>query len=321
MTRDIIAETGYLFLGSRMKRLAERLQADALRIFREAGNGDLQPAYCAVLAALDIEDRVPVNTLVEQLGISQPAVTRSVTGMKDQGLVTLDADPSDQRIRLVTLTNKGRALIANLRLTAWRHIRDGAQNLSSEVEGDVLSMLDTLEDQLAEASLGERSQPNPNLSIVDYSPELANRFYRINEEWISSMFVMEDTDKAVLSDPDGQIIEKGGRILFVRSKGNGIIGTGALMPVDDQGSFELTKMGVLSKSRGEKAGEFLLAALINLAKEIGARKLFLLTNAKCEAAIHLYEKLGFRHDKTIGDTYAVKYQRCDVAMIYPLPEA
>ena len=35
MSQDILAERDYLFLGSRMKRLAERLQADATRIIAE----------------------------------------------------------------------------------------------------------------------------------------------------------------------------------------------------------------------------------------------------------------------------------------------
>jgi len=38
----------------------------------------------------------------------------------------------------------------------------------------------------------------------------------------------------------------------------------------------------------------------------------------CAAAIHLYEKLGFRHDAGIMADYGARYARCDVAMRYAL---
>ena len=45
-------------------------------------------------------------------------------------------------------------------------------------------------------------------------------------------------------------------------------------------------------------------------------KVYLLTNRKCEAAIHLYEKLGFVHDAEIMAKFGARYERCDVAMSY-----
>ena len=79
-------------------------------------------------------------------------------------------------------------------------------------------------------------------------------------------------------------------------------------------SYELTKMGVRPEAQGRKAGEFLLAAVIQRARDLGANPLYLLTSKKCEAAIHLYEKLGFQHDAEIMASYGARYQRCDVAM-------
>src|SRR5450830_338422 len=81
-------------------------------------------------------------------------------------------------------------------------------------------------------------------------------------------------------------------------------------------SFELTKMGVRASARGLKVGEFLLRAVIDRALDIGAEPLYLLTNKKCEAAIHLYEKAGFEHDAAIMARYGARYERCNVAMRY-----
>ena len=75
-------------------------------------------------------------------------------------------------------------------------------------------------------------------------------------------------------------------------------------------------MGVRESVRGQKAGEFLLSAIIERAGSLKADPLYLLTSSKCAPAIHLYEKLGFVHDAQIMEQYGARYQRCDVAMRY-----
>jgi GNAT superfamily N-acetyltransferase len=154
------------------------------------------------------------------------------------------------------------------------------------------------------------------LAIVAYRDALARDFHDLNAEWIERMFTLEPIDRDILEHPRERILDRGGTILFVAAEDLGIIGTGALMPVGD-GSFELVKMAVSPAAQGRKAGEFLLAALLERAAERGIERLHLLTNRKCGPAIHLYEKLGFVHDEGIMRAYGGDYARCDVAMAYP----
>ncbi|MBQ4853828.1 GNAT family N-acetyltransferase [Rhodanobacter sp. B2A1Ga4] len=153
------------------------------------------------------------------------------------------------------------------------------------------------------------------LTIHEFRDDLAVHFHDINAEWINAMFRLEATDRDVLENPRAKIIDAGGVILFVEASGLGIVGACALQKTGAT-SYELTKMGVRESARGMKAGEFLLAAIIDRARSLGADPLYLLTNAKCAAAIHLYEKLGFQHDAEIMARYGARYQRCDVAMRY-----
>ena len=155
------------------------------------------------------------------------------------------------------------------------------------------------------------------LEIVEFRDDLAPTFHDINAEWIEAMFAMEPHDHDVLSHPRENIVDRGGSVLFVDANGLGIVGTGALMP-DGRGGCELTKMGVRATARGRKVGEFLLAALIDHAAAMPVTELYLLTNARCEAAVHLYEKLGFMHDADIMARYGANYDRCNVAMSYDL---
>lgn len=153
------------------------------------------------------------------------------------------------------------------------------------------------------------------LTIRDYDDGLARDFHDLNAEWIGAMFRIEDTDRAVLEHPRDRIIAPGGAILFVEAPDRGIIGTCALQKTGDR-QFELTKMAVRASARGLKAGEFLLAAMIERAAAMHAETLYLLTNWKCASAIHLYEKLGFARDAAIMAAFGARYERCDVAMRY-----
>ncbi len=151
------------------------------------------------------------------------------------------------------------------------------------------------------------------LRVIPFRPELARLFGSINEQWIEAMFAMEASDRALLNTPIESVIEPGGRIWFVEHDTLGIVGTCALMK-RGEGIFELTKMGVLESARGAKAGGFLLAAVLAEAEKMQIDLLFLLTNKKCEAAIHLYRKYGFEHDAEILQRFGVAYERCNVAM-------
>ena len=153
------------------------------------------------------------------------------------------------------------------------------------------------------------------LNFLDFTPQLALHFKTINQQWIEDMFVMEQVDQNILDYPQKLVLDTGGYIWFAEHPFLGVIGTCALNKKGDN-IFELTKMGVLKDARGLKAGEQLLQYVLNQANALKIETLFLLTNKKCEAAIHLYEKNGFIHDQQIMQQYGQDYQRCNVAMKY-----
>ncbi len=159
------------------------------------------------------------------------------------------------------------------------------------------------------------SQQNLEVKILTYTPELAKHFYSINSEWVSDMFYMEEYDEMILSNPQKHIIDEGGQIWFAQHEELGIIGTCAVKNFGDNW-YELTKMGVLESARGLKAGEALLKAVLADCQKMNMDTLFLLTNAICESAIHLYEKNGFVHDKGIKEKFNGLYERSNVFMRY-----
>jgi DNA-binding MarR family transcriptional regulator/N-acetylglutamate synthase-like GNAT family acetyltransferase len=312
---DVLQDLGELFLGSRLKRLAEQLQNDAGRIIRSAGL-PIQPAQFPMLAAIDRYGPLTVNGAVDVLGVSQPVVTRTLTGLVEMGLLETTRDEADMRQKTIRLTSAGQALMARAKPIVWPRVDGAVKQLCAPLHGGFMEQVAQLEAALDAQSLEQRVRAMPPaFSVRPYSDALAGDFYRINAEWVEAMFALEENDVRILTRPRELIIERGGDILFVETPDVGVIGTCALLKIEE-GVFELTKMGVSAAARGRKAGEFLLAATLDRAREIGMDRLYLLTNRKCASAIHLYEKLGFEHSEEIMRLYGSRYARCDVAMEY-----
>lgn len=311
---DVVAQMGPAFLGSRLKRLGERMQAGAASVIADAGL-PLQPGHMAIMAALRTGPKT-IGQLAEASGTSQPGITRSIGQLARLGVVE-DRACEDQRSRMVALTASGQEMVRTIAADVWPRVGMAADEILARLDGDFLHQLALIENALGEASIADRAaRVTPGkLVLREFDDSLARDFHDINVEWVSQMFAVEPIDRRVLEHPREAIIEPGGSILFVEAPGLGIVGACALMKTSASG-FELTKMGVRESARGLKAGEFLLAATIDRAKQLGADPLYLLTNRKCAAAIHLYEKLGFVHDADIMAQYGAEYERCNVAMLY-----
>ena len=78
----------------------------------------------------------------------------------------------------------------------------------------------------------------------------------------------------------------------------------------EKDSYELAKMAVSPHIQGQHIGYQLASALIEYAKKLGVKRIYLEGNTKLKASIHLYRKLGFKEIPLEGNTY----DRCDIIM-------
>lgn len=157
MVEDVVKELGYLTLGTRLKRIGESLQAQTQAVLAEYGFQ--QPAaWFPLLAALDRLGTLSVGDLSQAVGVSQPVVTRSLSGLEDDGLVQSETSDEDKRVRRVALSRKGRSLVQRARGEAWMVIETAVAQACAGAEGDFLSRLASLEHALAEMPLLQRVQ-------------------------------------------------------------------------------------------------------------------------------------------------------------------
>lgn len=150
-----------------------------------------------------------------------------------------------------------------------------------------------------------------DIMIVNYLPAYRQYFSRLNYDWISTYFKVEDIDRRTLEDPENYVLRKGGHILFALYN-NTVAGTCALLRMPDS-SFELAKMAVDPKFRGKGIGKTIGTAAINLARNAGAARVMLLSNRSLTPAMRLYERLGFREVPMKG--METEYERANIKMV------
>ena len=147
-----------------------------------------------------------------------------------------------------------------------------------------------------------------SVQIIPFSPELKNEIKTLNLEWLQKYFKVEAKDEQILSDPQGEIIDKGGMIFYAKYY-HKIVGTVSLLKIDDT-TFELSKMAVSDGVQGLGIGQKLLEHCLKIAQQNGIKKLVLYSNRKLLPAIYLYIKYGFQEvplEKGV-------YERADIKM-------
>lgn len=150
-----------------------------------------------------------------------------------------------------------------------------------------------------------------NIRIELYRPEYKEDFIRLNTEWITTFFKIEESDILALNNVEEYIIGKGGQIFLTIDENRGeVLGCCALIKHPDTGTTEMGKMAVTPKAQGLGLGRKLGQALIDYARQNGIKKIFLEGNTKMEASIILYRKLGFE-EVPISEA---SYERCDIMM-------
>jgi len=311
---DVLGELGALAFGNRLKRLSDRVMQEGAKMYRATGIA-FEPKWFPVYYYLSEMGPRSIMDIAKAVGISHPSVNQIAREMKAANLVSAYKDTKDKRKRVLALTSYGKSQKKSIE-AVWQVIGATLTDLLNETGVDFLGYMGTVERLLDRRSLEQRflDRYNPAASVfevMEFRPALADSFREINEEWISEDFSMEESDRDVLSDPRGYIIDPGGAILFACEKTTGHPqGTCALIKRgDDIG--ELAKMGVYKSARGHGLGKLLLSAALKKATELGFRKMYLETNARLAPALGLYRYFGFVQKPF---PRASDYNRADVYM-------
>lgn len=311
---DIIKQIGALTLGSRLKRLSDKMNLELSKTFKHHGI-EIDPSWLPVLFYLNENHSASIFELAKALNFTHPAVVHLVNKMEKKNMLEEFKDDNDRRKRFVKLSKHGEKIFESA-----RPVLNEIETLTNEIlnSGKInfLYSIDSLEKQLNEKSFFTRADEKIKKMMVDsvdilkYSPAYKEQFKQLNIEWLEKYFTVEPEDERILNNPEGTIL-KGGEIFFAKIN-NEIVGTCAVLK-KSKNEFELAKMAVTEKAKGKQAGKKLALAAIGFAYSNNAKILSLQTSKKLVAAINLYENLGFEkvNDKN-GSVYSRELFRMEL---------
>jgi len=311
---NIFEKTGKMALGSRLRFMASKITDDAAKIY-ELYDVDFSPKWFPVFFVLCENQSKTITEIANEIGHSQPSVTKIIKEMTKVGLVNDNLKSTDKRKNLVRLSTKGNELSKKILLQSI-DVDKAIDGLIKEATLNLWEALSEWEFLLEKKSLVKRVQEEKKLreskdvKIVPYTAKYQINFKTLNEEWISNFFEMEEADYKALDHPNEYILAKGGKI-FVALYNNEPLGVCAILKLDhSEYDFELAKMAVSPKAQGKNIGWLLGLEAIRTAQELGAKKIYLESNTILKPAINLYHKLGFQ--KVVGQP--TPYKRCNIQM-------
>ena len=140
--------------GTQLRHLIELLDGAVGAAYEEAGL-DYRPRYTPVMRSLMSHEPATIGSIAEAAGITQPAATQTIALMVKDGLVSIKPGPSDARQKMISLTQKGRELIPQLK-QCWQATASASASLEADLPFPLGEVLDSAIQALAAKPFGAR---------------------------------------------------------------------------------------------------------------------------------------------------------------------
>jgi DNA-binding MarR family transcriptional regulator/GNAT superfamily N-acetyltransferase len=236
-------------------------------------------------------DGVQIRTLRARLDLDSGYVSRLLRALEADGLVAVESDPDDRRVRMVRLTDAGVAERTELsrrsdKLVAdiLAPLNDGQRSRLAEAMADVERLLTA---SMVTVVPTDPRSPEAQQCLTAYSAELAQR--------LESGF---DPSRTRRVDAQDMIAPSG--VLLVAFLHGEPVGCCALrFHADDPA--EIKRMWVAPSARGLGLGRRLIAEIESHARGNGVRVLHLDTNRALVEAIGLYRSCGYTEVAPFND--------------------
>ncbi|MEM1050613.1 MAG: MarR family transcriptional regulator [Pseudomonadota bacterium] len=153
MPDDFLRERGVQTLGTRLRRLFERINGSVADLYRHQLG--FEQRWFALGMLLYKRGSLEVGTAAQQLGQSHVAVIQVVNAMEAAGLVERVPSQKDRRRRLLALTPVGMTRLKQVEGVSSR-VEAAAQALINEAAPEFLEMIDALDDALEQRDFASR---------------------------------------------------------------------------------------------------------------------------------------------------------------------
>jgi len=151
---DYIQSKGAAALGTRLRRLSERMDREIQSVYGEY-DVSFEPRWFPIVSALSDYGLLSVGDLADLIGVSHAAISQLRVELVNARLIRAKVDPSDGRRQLIALTSGGRRRVRMLR-PLWDAITRATIDLCIEAAPDLLARIDRIEAALQEKSMKRR---------------------------------------------------------------------------------------------------------------------------------------------------------------------
>ena len=195
--------SGELMLGSRLRRLGEKLFFDISRVYKSE-DIDFEPAWFPLFFLLKKHKTLSVSDIATSMEITHPGASQMITMLEGKGLIKCAKDKNDKRVRTVSFTKKGKELLEAIQ-PVWRSVKRCAEEMLDEGENSkfLLSTITEVEDLLHMKSFFDRVKEDihtrevlDKLDFIPYDDRLSKVFKELILEWLieSSNRAIDETD-------------------------------------------------------------------------------------------------------------------------------
>lgn len=110
-----------------------------------AGATGLVSSHGHILACLFMEDHLPMNRIADMIGRRKSTLTVLADKLEQEGYIQREVSPEDSRVRMVSLTDKGRSIRQEFENISARHHECLWRGFSPEEQAQAMDYLCRME--------------------------------------------------------------------------------------------------------------------------------------------------------------------------------
>ena len=294
---------------AQLRELSRQLVRQLGMLDKDCGDIALPPIQAHTLIELE-QQPLTVNQLADKLNIDKSNASRAVNNLAKNSLIQTSPHPNDKRSVVASVTEQGIITLAQLHSQQNQFYDSVLERLTEaetqQVSGGIKHYLKALQQSHASSDVVVRPLQQQDNTVVanvirqvSYENGLTeDKGYGVADPTLEDMFSVYNNERSQY-----WVIELDGKV----------VGGGGFAPLAGMPEVcELQKMYFLPETRGKGLAKRLVNMSMEKAKELGYQHMYLETTECLNAAVKLYEKLGFEHlDSAWGET---GHDACEVVM-------
>ncbi|MGK6315998.1 bifunctional helix-turn-helix transcriptional regulator/GNAT family N-acetyltransferase [Neorhizobium sp. DT-125] len=245
-----------------------------------------------ILYEMGARERVSATELNRDLGLDPAYLSRILKKFREAGFIESEPDPADKRSQILNITEKGREIYETLGERSRQQIADDLRNVDEAGQARMVGAMQAIRVTLDPSTA---TPPAPVIMrpyrigdmgwLIEAQATAYAREYGLNEKFealiaeVAGKFIANfnpERERCWIAERDGQRV-------------------GSVLVADGGGDTAKLRLLYLDPSvRGLGLGRTLVEQCIKFSTLAGYKKLSLWTNDILTAAIHIYEKAGFR---------------------------